>query len=147
MQQTSGDPSARLGLLLGRMTRRWKTRLDERLKFTGLTQARWHAMLALFRAEEPITQRELAERMGVEPSTLVRHLDALAAQGLVERAPVETDRRANLVRLTPAAAPLIGQITGISDQLRHEVVEGIPEADLQTCVRVLTTIADRLDRS
>jgi MarR family transcriptional regulator for hemolysin len=141
------DATTSLGQLLGRLTRRWKANLDERLKFTGLTQARWHAMIALSKAGEPITQRELAERISVEPSTLVRHLDALAAQGLVERIPEPGDRRANLVHLTEAAGPLIGQITEIADTLRHELVEGIPPADIAACVRVLSTMADRLERA
>jgi MarR family transcriptional regulator for hemolysin len=145
--QHDNDPSASVGQLLGRLTRRWKANLDERLKFTGLTQARWHAMIALSKAGEPITQRELAERISVEPSTLVRHLDALAAQGLVERIPEPGDRRANLVRLTESAGPLIGQMTEIADALRHELVEGVPHADIVTCVRVLSTMADRLERA
>lgn len=145
MQQTSSDPSANLGQFLARITRRWKCRLDEKLKFTGLTQARWHALLALSKAGEPITQRELADRIGVEPSTMVRHIDALAAQGLLERIAAPGDRRANLVRLTPAVAPLIGEMTDIANQLRHDLVAGIPAADLDACMRVLDTIAGRLD--
>lgn len=145
MQSDGADPTASLGWLLGRITRRWRATLDERLEFLGLTQARWHALLALHKAGEPITQRDLAERIGVEPSTLVRHLDALATQGLVERLPEPGDRRANLVRLTPAADPLIAQITGIANELRHELLAEIPAGDIGTCIGVLQAIGDRLD--
>lgn len=145
MQQSVLDPTPYLGQFLARITRRWKCRLDDRLKFTGLTQARWHALLALSKAGEPITQRDLAERIGVEPSTMVRHLDALAAQGLLERVSAPGDRRANLVRLTATAAPLIGQMTDIANALRRELVADIPVADLETTVRVLNIVAERLD--
>ncbi|MCO6389412.1 MarR family winged helix-turn-helix transcriptional regulator [Aliihoeflea sp. 40Bstr573] len=65
---------------LGRVSRRWRTRLDERLRNTGLNQARWTVLLQLSNFG-PASQRELAERVGVEGPTLARVLDRLADQG------------------------------------------------------------------
>ncbi|HLT02513.1 MAG TPA: MarR family transcriptional regulator [Geminicoccaceae bacterium] len=141
------DPREAFALDLGRVSRRWRARLDERLKVTGLTQARWSTLLHLSRAGECLTQRELAARVGIEGPTLVRLLDALEAQGLIERLPVEGDRRANSIRLTEAAQPLLAEINRIAADLRREILAGVPVEDLETCQRVLRHIGDRLERS
>jgi MarR family transcriptional regulator for hemolysin len=132
---------------LGRVSRRWRTLLDERLKVTGLTQARWSALLHLSRGERCMTQRELAERVGIEGPTLVRLLDALEAQGLIERLPVDGDRRAKHIRLTDAAQPLLREINRIAADLRHEIFADLQKDDLETSLRVLQSIGDRLERS
>ena len=53
---------------------------------------------------EGASQRELASHMRIEPPTLVRHLDKLAEEGLVERRPDPDDRR--VVRVVVTAAGL-----------------------------------------
>ena len=50
------------------------------------------------------SQRELAELMRIEPPTLVRHLDKLADEGLVERRPDPADRRVLRVVVTDGGA-------------------------------------------
>lgn len=134
-------------LELGRVSRRWRTRLNERLKVTGLTQARWGTLLHLARGGPNMTQRELAEHVGIEGPTLVRLLDALEAQGLLERLPVEGDRRAKHIRLTDAAAPLLRQINHIAADLRREIFADLKKDDLKTCLMAFRSIADRLECS
>ena len=68
---------------LGRVSRRWRAELDERLRHTGLTQARWLALFQVSQQEGALTQRELADLLGIEGPTLVRILDGLEKQGLI----------------------------------------------------------------
>lgn len=131
---------------LSHLGRRWRTRLDERLKHTGLTQARWSTLLLLSRAGGRVTQRELAELAAIEGPTLVRLLDALESQGLVERLPVADDRRAKHVRLTPSAEALLKDINRIAADLRQEVLAGVKPRELETCLRVLRQIRQRLEK-
>ncbi len=131
---------------LARVGRRWRTRLDARVKHLGLTQARWIALLQL-RHSDSVSQKELAERIGVEGPTLVRLLDALEQRGLIERCEAHDDRRVKKIHLTEKAKPLIEEIARIADALREELFEGTPSDDLATAHRVLRLIADRLERS
>jgi MarR family transcriptional regulator for hemolysin len=132
-------------LELSRVSRRWRKRLDERLKVTGLTHARWSTLLHLARGGRCMTQRELAEHVGIEGPTLVRLLDALEAQGLIERLPVEGDRRAKHIRLTDAAEPLLAQINRIAADLRREIFADLKQDDLKTCLMAFRSIGDRLE--
>ena len=140
------DPQEAFALELGRVSRRWRTRLNDRLKVTGLTQARWSTLLHLARGSACMTQRELAERVAIEGPTLVRLHDALEAQGLIERLPVAGDRWANHIRLTATAQPLLKQINRIAADLRRESFADVAADDLNTCLTVLRGIGDRLER-
>ena len=139
------DTGAEFAVELGRISRRWRTRLDERLRQTGLTQARWIVLLQLSRGGE-MSQRDLAERIGVEGPTLVRVLDKLEDQGLVARRACEDDRRVKRIDLTPAARPVLDEITRISTQLRQELLADVPGAEIERALQVLKIIGDRLEK-
>lgn len=131
---------------LGRVHRKWRARLDDCLKDTGLTQARWHALLTIWRQKTPLTQRELAQSLGIEGPTLVRILDALEKDGLIERCAAEGDRRAKYIKPTEAARPLMAKIERIAGDLRAELLKDIPAEHLAIATSVLQGIGDRLER-
>jgi MarR family transcriptional regulator for hemolysin len=137
----------RFGMQLAQMSRGWRAELDRRLAGLGLSQARWLVLLHLARFEEPPTQRELAQSVGVEGPTLARLLDSLETQGLVQRQAVLEDRRAKKIVLCAPALPLIEQIETIATQLRHELFAGVDEADLKVCMRVHGHILGNLEKS
>jgi len=130
---------------LGRVQRRWRALINERLADTGLTEARWVTLLHLSRCE-PVNQKDLAARVGIEGPTLVRLLDALEEQGLIERQPDSNDRRIKIVRVTKAAKPLLSQIERIVKEVREEVLGVVRASDLKMCTAVLKTIGDRLEK-
>jgi MarR family transcriptional regulator for hemolysin len=137
----------RFGMQLANMSRGWRAELDRRLADLGLSQARWLVLLHLARFEDPPTQRELAQSVGVEGPTLARLLDSLENQGLVQRHAVVEDRRAKKIVLCDTARPLIQQIEAIATALRVELFAGIDEEDLRICMRVHTSILANLERS
>jgi DNA-binding MarR family transcriptional regulator len=75
--------------------------LDRRLAAKGASLWNWVLLREASRAGG-VSQRELAGLMRIEPSTLVRHLDRLEAEGYVERRADPADRRRLLVDVTPA---------------------------------------------
>ncbi|MEU8056076.1 MarR family winged helix-turn-helix transcriptional regulator [Microbispora bryophytorum] len=69
----------------------------------GLTASQGTALCELTR---PMTLRELAERMGCEPSNATFVADRLEEQGYLERHPHPDDRRAKQLVLTPKGTEL-----------------------------------------
>lgn len=127
------------------VARRWRTRLDERLRPLGVSQSRWSALYWLSQSPEGMNQTDLAERAGIEPAALVRVIDLLEEQGLVERRISPRDRRVKFVHLLPSAHPIIAEIDRISDELRAEVMAGISNSDFRVGLQVLKDIRACLD--
>jgi MarR family transcriptional regulator for hemolysin len=125
--------------------RRWRTRLDERLRSLGVGEARWAALYWLWRTPGGISQTALAELAGVESPTLVRTLDLLCDAGLVERRVAPHDRRAKLVALTPAAMPLIEQLDDVAGGLRREIMADLNPEEIAVTLRVLRKLRAQLD--
>lgn len=140
------DVGEQFAIELGRVHRQWRKRLDERLRQTGLTQARWVVLLHLSRVG-PMPQRELAETVGIEGPTLVRLLDSLEARGLVERRACGDDRRVKRVHLAEAAGPVLAEITRIAVSLRGELLAQVADDELRAAWKVLKEIGDRLENS
>ena len=90
----------------------------------------------------PMKQADLAAELGVNPSTVLRMADRLAAAGLLERQPNPDSRREQLLRLTPAGRDLVHQVM---DQRSHEVaalVSRLTPADRAGLVHGLRALTD-----
>lgn len=130
----------RFGFTLGRLGRIWRQQLDARLQARGVSYSRWVVLAYLARLGEGLTQKALAGYMGIEAPTLVRLLDGLEAEGLVERRPHPSDRRAKAVHLRPKAAPELAQFEEVAAEVRAGLLDGVTDADLVTCLAVLERI-------
>ena len=131
---------------VARVTRRWRKLLDERLKALGVTQARWTTMVYLQQGGEGLTQRELARLMAIENPTLVRLLDSLEQQGLIERRPCPNDRRARRLHLTKDGTEFMNVLTERAARLREEMLEGISDRDIEGAVKVFHRILENAER-
>src|SRR5213593_1670353 len=123
-----------IGPLLHGTARAWRQKLDERLKPMGLSQAKWRTLLHLSLAPEPLTQTEIAARLGVEEPTVVTLLHRLEKEAWITRTSSPHDRRCKMVLLGRRAQRVIAQINATAEKLRHELLAGIPESDLQACM-------------
>ncbi len=138
-------PSETFARLLGETSRAWRTRLDERLKPLGLSQAKWLALLQLHRCAEDMTQKQLAKVLGIEGATLTTLLDRLMRDDYIHRREGKLDRRCKTVHLTPRALRVIKQITAVATELRRELLAGISANDMRVCIRTLKRVQQSID--
>ncbi|MBD3658467.1 MULTISPECIES: MarR family transcriptional regulator [Marinobacter] len=131
---------------VARVTRRWRKLLDERLKDMGVTQARWTTMVYLQEGGEGLTQRELAGLMAIENPTLVRLLDSLEEQNLIERRPCQHDRRARRLFLTPSGESFMDDLNARAAQLRAEMLDGVTDDEIECALRVFRRIMENAER-
>ncbi len=141
------DDEIRIGFALAmvRMSRRWRWKLDQRLRATGLTQARWTTLLQIARGGDGMQQNRLADHIGIEGPTLVRLLNSLEEARLIERRADPRDRRAKTVHLTERAMPVLTEIEAIADDLRREVTAGFAPEELARCTEIFDVMRARLD--
>jgi MarR family transcriptional regulator for hemolysin len=141
-----GETTETFGLLLHGTARAWRQKLDQRLKPMGLSQAKWRTLMHLSLAGDALTQAEIAARLGVEEPSVVTLLHRLEREDWITRSNSPRDRRCKMVLLGRRAQRVIAQINGTAEKLRHELFAGIPESDLQTCIRVLARIRERAEK-
>lgn len=129
-----------IGLKLSRVPRLWRAILDELLAPLELTQTRWVTLYHLSKMGDGQPQCDLARSIGVEAPSLVRTLDQLTEQGLIERRPSDEDRRTKRVYLTDKATPLLKKIETVVEQARVEMIEGLSDDDVDQLDAILTRI-------
>lgn len=95
-------------------------RFADRLEPLGL-RPRHCAVLALL-AGPPMSQLELANRVGVTPSVVGEMLDELHAIGAVRRIRDDADRRRQLTKLTAHGRALSRRATHLAHQIDSELM-------------------------
>jgi DNA-binding MarR family transcriptional regulator len=101
--------NAQTGFLLRKVSSASFNAFSEIVGAHGLHPMHFGLML-MIDAEEPISQHELGDRTGIDPSSMVGRMDVLAELGLVERIRGTEDRRCYEIRLTPAGRRLLGKL-------------------------------------
>lgn len=132
------------GIAIGDCARIWRNKVNDRLRPLGLSQATWIALLNLSWFPDGLSQSELAERLGIEGPTLVKLIDKLQVEGLVERHPSLLDRRRKIVRLTERAGPILLDVKTTIAILRQEIMTSFPEQRIEEGLALLTQIRDKL---
>lgn len=125
--------------------RAWRLALDRRLKDLGVGQAGWMAIATIAKAGEPLSQTELAYRLGVEDPSVVTLVDRLMKAELVERIPSESDRRVKLVVLTDAGAALYKRVRKEADRFRAAMLSDADRALLTRATELLETLQQRAE--
>jgi DNA-binding MarR family transcriptional regulator len=125
--------------------RRWRKLANDKIRPTGQTMARWETLFLVAFSDHALTQGELARLISIEGPTLVRMLDVLAKEGLIERKQSEIDRRVTTNAITPAGRAAIDGIMDVTNALRTEILRGIDPEELQTTLKVLGQIIERID--
>ncbi|MEQ4716834.1 MarR family transcriptional regulator [Nonomuraea sp. B19D2] len=93
--------------LVNALARQIEGHIRERAGALNLTAAQ---AVALRELTGPLTMRDLADRMGCEPSNATFVVDRLEEQGIVERRPHPSDRRAKQLVLTAEGIALRGRL-------------------------------------
>ena len=93
-----------------------------------------------------LSQSELAERMNIEPPTLVSVLDRMERDGLLVREACPNDRRKNLIRLLPKAEAVWKTIVACAERVRERAVNEMPTEDVETLHRLLGQVQANLLR-
>ena len=93
------DPHEVLGYLLKHATMQLTALTDAALRPLGIDSKDLGA-LRVIAGREPASQLQVAQRLGIDRTTMVALLDVLERQGVVARRPDPNDRRRNIVELT-----------------------------------------------
>jgi DNA-binding MarR family transcriptional regulator len=103
----------------------------------GITLPKFDLLSQLDRAGEGLTMGELSRRLMVTNGNVTGLIDRLVTEGLVVRQPSPHDRRAQVVRLTPAGKQAFDSMIPKHQDFIAERFQGISRAELAELHRLL----------
>ena len=137
------------GMLVSRLAivmRRWRKHVDDKLKERGQNIIRWQTLFELAVNEDGETLTSIAMRVGAVGPRLVRILEELESDGLIERTVDEQDRRSKLIVLTPAGEQVVSTMFELELEIRKEFFKGIGESEMLLMLDSVKIMTDNLDR-
>ena len=140
------DPNASLGFLVSDIARMLREQFNETAQRLGLTLAQARALVHLAN-HEGISQVALAQRLEIQPITLLRQIDRLEESGLIERRPNPRDRRAQQLFLTVAAGPLLTKIQELVSALTDNAFSNMSPTERETTIAMLGRVKANLSSS
>jgi MarR family transcriptional regulator for hemolysin len=130
------DRRRKFGFLLTDLSRKYVLRFEQRARDESLTLSQCRVLVHLEK-NGGVSQARLGELAEVDPMTMVRILDRMEADGLLERRASATDRRARCLYLTRKAKPLLDKIWRWLGVTRAETVAGIDSRECGAFIGLL----------
>jgi DNA-binding MarR family transcriptional regulator len=115
--------------------------VNDEMSGCGLSMARTKVLMRL-REQGPTRQSVLAADFGLSPHSITDIVDALERQGLAERRPDATDRRAKLVAITEAGEACLGVASAARERLLKQIFGTLSQEDRATLLRLLDVLDD-----
>lgn len=140
------DLRERNGYWIHMAGRRMERALSAELAPEGIT-FRQMQVLGCLAIEGELSQTDMADRMNIEPPTLVRVLDLMARDGLIERCSDPNDRRKNLIRPLPKAVPIWERIIKSADRVETRAARGLSNEQLGQLRSLLQHVLANLEES
>ena len=132
-----------LGTLVHEVAHLLRTLIDRRVEPYNLTRAKWLALGILDR-REGITQRELAEYLELDKSTVGRLLDRLEERGFVVRRKDPEDRRIFRIYIAETARPVLSELEQVADDVRSLALSGMSAGDQGKLLELLDQVKKNL---
>lgn len=129
-----------IGRLLQQLTRLSIVGMADQLSAHGLTILQFSTLQAIDHAEHDMTIGEIGEAISAPASSLTGIVDRLEQEGLVTRQQHPADRRAVVVRITPAGAALTRAIQRERRQGLDVLLHGLDETAIAQFTAILTEI-------
>jgi MarR family transcriptional regulator, transcriptional regulator for hemolysin len=143
----SAGPEAelRLEFLVRDVARLLRRRFEQSAQELGLSLTRAQSFVLVHVAREPgLSQARLAHLMDVEPIALVRLIDRLEAEALLERRLDPRDRRVWRLYLTGKAAPTLDHIRHISTAITGRALASVAPQESSALLTILQRLKTNL---
>ena len=109
----------------------------------GITLTQSKVIFALY-LNSGLTQKELADRIGIESPTLVPIIDEMEEAGYVQRKSDTEDRRVKRVYTTPKTDSLWDSMMECAMHIRKIYMKDVSEQEIKSALGIIKTITDNL---
>jgi MarR family transcriptional regulator, transcriptional regulator for hemolysin len=138
MQQYDFENS--IGFIVNRTARAFVKSLDLELREkVGVTVGQWKVIVMLVK-QNGLTQKETADKLGLEGPTLIPIIDKMEKDGLLVRRVDSSDRRNNRIYRTEKADALWDRMMECATKVRQVSVKDISEEN----IRIMRNVLDKI---
>lgn len=117
--------------------------LRRRILHLDITPDQFTALRILGEAEgKGLSQRELTEMMSSDPNTVASLVERMESNGLIQRRPHETDKRAFRIKLLAKGKRTYAAAREVAVQLQKDILSALPPERRETFLGDLTLVAD-----
>ena len=142
------DYESNPGFVINRTARSLSRSLDVRLRNkVGITFAQWRVLVLLTRTHDGLSQKEIAEGLGLEAPTLIPILDKLQKDGYVERRVDHNDRRNNRIYRSDRSFEIWETTLECATKVLTIALEGISEEKVRIMKEVLERMRANLQKN
>ena len=110
---------------------------------TPLTIDQFGFLIAIYEKKEEVIQKDMAEVLGKDQSSILRIVDSLEKKELIRRVVDNNDRRKNFLMVTKKGDNVINQYLKIESQLDDKLLDGLSKSDIDTFYKVMDHIKSR----
>jgi DNA-binding MarR family transcriptional regulator len=128
------------GFLLARAGGKAIRTLNRALEESYGLRSRHYTVLMAVSEHGGLSQRELGDLLGIDPSAVVALIDDLSAAGFVRRDPHPEDRRTRLVMLTDTGHEAFTRATELAAQVEDTLLAPLAPEERATLVGLLRRI-------
>jgi MarR family transcriptional regulator, transcriptional regulator for hemolysin len=133
-----------IGFIVNRAARSFVKALDLELhEKVGVTVSQWKVIVMLVK-QNGLTQKETADKLGLEAPTLIPIIDKMEKEGLIVRKVDPSDRRNNRIYRTEKADALWDRMMECTSKVRQVAIKDIPDEDINVMRTVLNKIWNNL---
>jgi DNA-binding MarR family transcriptional regulator len=129
-----------IGFLLSRASGLGVRTTNHALATHGLRVRQYSVLVLACDTPDGISQRDLAQTLGLDPSQVVQLVDELADSGLVERKPVPADRRTKLVAATDKGHSVRNEATERASAAMRKALRALTDDEEDTLRALLKRV-------
>jgi MarR family transcriptional regulator, transcriptional regulator for hemolysin len=120
-----------IGFIINRTAKALIRAFDQELrnKF-GITFGQWKIIIILANNDDGLSQKEIADKLGLESPTIIPIIDKLEKDGFVNRMVDKNDRRNNQIFLTEKTTSLLDSIINYTLKINEISIMNVSEQDI-----------------
>ena len=133
-----------IGYIINRTAKAYVKALDSQLREkVGVTAGQWKVLVMLVE-QNGLTQKEIANRLGLDGATLIPIIDKMEKDKLVVRKVDPADRRNNRIYRTELADVQWDKMIECASNIKEISLKGIPDKNIKIMKDVLENIWQNL---
>ena len=110
-----------------------------------ITREQFKLLNSISQNKEEVIQKDMADLIGKDKSTILRLIDSLETKELVRRVAGKKDKRKNYLMVTKKGEELIKQYENIFSAIFEELQQGLNESELNIFYKVAAHIKSRAE--